>query len=119
MKNLVPYVNLETLKDSNGRIEAFLVRAAVNLPADSTPKHNGDGAIADNVLYRPLTISYNGTSSETKLFHFEFIIKRDEVGLLERGAKVNVKNGMQREGASLRGIEGTGGIAFDYEDIED
>lgn len=89
MKELVPYVNLETVKDKNGKIEKFVVRTVSYLPKDSTVTKSGEGEVADNIYYRPLTISYDGTSSEFDYFDVDFTIERKDVGLLERG--VNVK----------------------------
>nr|WP_321408300.1 hypothetical protein [uncultured Carboxylicivirga sp.] len=92
MKELVPYVNLETVKDSNGKIEKFVVRTVSYLPKDSKVTTSGEGPIADNILYRLLTISYDGTSTEFDYFGADFTINREDVGLLERGVNVKVKS---------------------------
>eukprot|EP01155_Anaeramoeba_flamelloides_P000669 Anaeramoba_flamelloidesa105123_7.p1 GENE.a105123_7~~a105123_7.p1 ORF type:complete len:125 (+),score=9.12 a105123_7:1-375(+) len=91
MKELVPYTNLETVKDSNGKITEFVVRTVSYLPKDSKVTTSGEGPVADNVLYRPLTISYDGTSTDFDYFGADFTIKREDVGLLERGVNVKVK----------------------------
>ena len=92
MKELVPYTNLETVKDSNGKITEFIVRTVSYLPKDSKVTTSGEGPVADNVLYRPLTISYDGTSTDFDYFGADFTIKREDVGLLERGVNVKVKS---------------------------
>ncbi len=91
MKEKVPYVNLETVKDSDGNIEKFVIRTVTYLPADSKVTGSGEGKVADSVLYRPLTISYTGTSTEYDYFGIDFTINREDVGLLERGSKIIVK----------------------------
>jgi hypothetical protein len=92
MEKFVPYVNLETVKNKNGKIEKFIVRTVSYLPKDSKVTTSGEGPIADNVYYRPLTINYNGTSDEFDYFGADFTIERKDVGLLERGATVKVKS---------------------------
>ncbi|MBK3518957.1 hypothetical protein [Carboxylicivirga marina] len=117
MKKLVPYVNMETVKDKNGKIEKFVVRTVSYLPADSTVTKSGEGEVADNVYYRPLTITYNGTSEEFEYFDVDFTIERKDVGLLERGVNVKVKIA----GAMTRSSEGESvddeeeGTIIDYE----
>ncbi len=91
MKEKVPYINLETVKDSDGNIEKFVIRTVTYLPKDSKTVGSGEGKIADSVLYRPLTISYDGTSTDYDYFGVDFTINREDVGLLERGAKIIVK----------------------------
>ncbi len=124
MKKLVPYVNLETVKDKEGKIEQFIVRTVSYLPADSNPpKEVIEGPIADNVLYRPLTIPYDGTSDKFNYFGVDFIINRADVGLLERGVKVLVKytgvsaKAMSTSSDNLTDPTGdSGGTIVEYED---
>lgn len=104
MKKFVPYVNMETVKDKNGKIEKFEIRTVTYLPKDSKITTSGEGAIADNVLYRPLTISYTGTSEDFDYFGADFTINRKDVGLLERGVNVKVKSAVASPMA--RGAEG-------------
>jgi hypothetical protein len=92
MKELVPYVNLETVKDANGKIEKFVVRTVSYLPKDSNITTSGEGEVADNVYYRPLTITYDGTSTDFDYFGADFTINRKDIGLLERGVNVKVKS---------------------------
>ena len=118
MKELVPYVNLETVKDKNGKIEKFVVRTVSYLPKDSKVTKSGEGPVADNVYYRPLTINYDGTASEFDYFDVDFTIERNDVGLLERGVNVKVKSSgtaeRSMESNSLRDDENTGTI-IEYE----
>ncbi|MCG8579042.1 MAG: hypothetical protein MI866_03960 [Bacteroidales bacterium] len=118
MEKLVPYVNLETVKDKNGKIEKFVVRTVSYLPKDSTITKSGEGEVADNVYYRPLHIIYNGTSEEFDYFGVDFTIERKDVGLLERGVNVKVKNAnvMTRstEGDTSNDDENTGTV-IEYE----
>lgn len=125
MREKVPYVNLETVKDQNGNIEAFKIRTVSYLPKDSKPTASGEGKVADKVLYRPLTINYSGTSTEFDYFGVDFTIKREEVGLLERGVNVKVKsNGFTetRDAMAMSarilndGDEGDEGTTLEYED---
>ncbi|MBS2213338.1 hypothetical protein KEM09_18125 [Carboxylicivirga mesophila] len=124
MKELVPYVNLETVKGTNGKIEQFIVRTVSYLPDDSTVTKTGEGEVADNVYYRPLTITYTGTSSTFKAFDVDFTINRKDVGLLERGANVKVKSAVvvaqSADVAVLREPVGDeGGVTIEYDDEED
>ncbi|MCU4158307.1 hypothetical protein J1N10_20200 [Carboxylicivirga sp. A043] len=124
MKKFVPYVNMETVKDKDGKIERFEVRTVTYLPKDSKITTSGEGALADNVLYRPLTISYNGTSAEFDYFGADFTIQRKDVGLLERGVNVKVKSAvvearaMAMDSGELKdGDEGSStGVVIEYED---
>nr|WP_319399726.1 hypothetical protein [uncultured Carboxylicivirga sp.] len=119
MKKLVPYVNLETVKDSNGKITQFVLRTVSYLPKDSKVTTSGEGPIADNVLYRPLTISYDGTSTDFDYFGADFTIKREDVGLLERGVNVKVKlisTEMPIAKNSL-GDEEESGSLLEYQDV--
>ncbi len=120
MKELVPYVNLETVKGTSGKIEQFVVRTVSYLPEDSTVTKNGEGEVADNVYYRPLTISYTGTSTTFKAFDVDFTINRKDIGLLERGVNVKVKSAVvvaqSADVAVLRDGEGNGGVSVDYEE---
>ena len=125
MKKFVPYVNMETVKDGNGNIERFEIRTVTYLPKDSKITTSGEGPVADNVLYRPLTISYNGTSSEFDYFGADFTINRKDVGLLERGVRVKVTSSTFAERSmaseSLRdgsdgGDGGDGGTTLEYEE---
>lgn len=127
MREKVPYVNMQTVKDENGKIKEFIVRTVSYLPKDSKPVGSGEGDIADNILYRPLTISYSGTSTEFDYFGVDFTIQREEIGLLERGVNVKVKfNGVNEKSASLamssedikiKGDEGgEEGTSIQYED---
>ena len=123
MRKKVPYVNLETVKDQNGNIEAFKIRTVSYLPKDSKPTGSGEGKVADKILYRPLTINYSGTSTEFDYFGVDFTIKREEVGLLERGVNVKVKsNGLTETRAmamsaeSLKDGEVDEGLRVEYED---
>jgi len=125
MKEKVPYVNMETVKDEHGKIKEFIIRTVSYLPNDSKPTGSGEGEIADNLLYRPLTINYSGTSTEFDYFGVNFVIDRDDVGLLERGVNVKVKsNGisetrvaMAMSEETIKGDEGgSGGIVIEYED---
>lgn len=128
MREKVPYVNMETVKDQNGNIEAFKIRTVSYLPKDSKPTASGEGKVADKVLYRPLTINYSGTSTEFDYFGVDFTIKREEVGLLERGVNVKVKsNGFTetRDAMAMSsevmkdGDSGTGGIIIEYDEEDD
>ena len=125
MREKVPYVNMETVKDENGKIKEFIIRTVSHLPKDSKPTGSGEGEIADKILYRPLTINYSGTSKEFDYFGVDFTISREEVGLLERGVSVKVKsNGitasrtaMAMSENTVKGDEGgSGGIVIEYED---
>ncbi|MBI9062062.1 MAG: hypothetical protein JEZ14_08725 [Marinilabiliaceae bacterium] len=127
MRKKVPYVNLETVKDQDGNIEAFKIRTVSYLPKDSKPTGSGEGKVADKILYRPLTINYSGTSTEFYYFDVDFTVKREEVGLLERGVNVKVKsNGvtetrteMEMSSEVLKDGDGnTGGITVEYEEDE-
>ncbi|MBS2099846.1 hypothetical protein [Carboxylicivirga linearis] len=115
MKELVPYTNLETVKDSNGKITEFVVRTVSYLPKDSKITTSGEGPVADNVLYRPLTISYDGTSTDFDYFGADFTIKREDVGLLERGVNVKVKSTTSSlKSATYGDPEDEGGVSIDY-----
>ncbi|WP_439184996.1 hypothetical protein [Carboxylicivirga taeanensis] len=118
MKEFVPYVNLDTVKDANGKIEKFVVRTVSYLPDDSTITKSGEGEVADNVYFRPLTITYTGTSTTFKAFDVDFTINRKDIGLLERGANVKVKSAVvvaqAADVAMLRDDENTGTI-IEYE----
>ena len=124
MRKFVPYVNLETVKDSEGRIERFVVRTVTYLPEDSKITTSGEGKIADNVLYRQLRINYTGTSDKFNYFGEDFTIEREDVGLLERGVNVKVVSAsletqpMARTSAdAVKGDEGdSGGLTVEYED---
>lgn len=125
MRKFVPYVNLETVKGSDGRIEKFIVRTVTYLPEDSKITTSGEGKIADNVLYRQLRINYTGTSSKFDYFGEDFTINREDVGLLERGVNVKVISASAQASSLTRasaeavkgdeGDEGTGGITVEYE----
>lgn len=121
MKEKVPYVNLETVKDSDGNIEKFVIRTVTYLPADSKVTGSGEGKIADSVLYRPLTISYTGTSTEYDYFGIDFTINREDVGLLERGSKIIVKSAEETgfKMASLDETDKQAGTVVEYEDDGD
>jgi len=123
MREKVPYVNLETVKDQDGNIEAFKIRTVSYLPKDSKPTASGEGTVSDRILYRPLTINYSGTSTEFDYFGVDFTINRKEVGLLERGVNVKVKsNGLTETRAmamsseSVKGEEAEEGTTLEYED---
>ncbi len=123
MKKFVPYVNMETVKDSNGNIERFEVRTITYLPKDSKITTSGEGTVADNVYYRPLTITYNGTSEDFDYFSADFTIQREDIGLLERGVNVKVKSmTLSSDSISLRSAsqtmndEGSTGVSVDYEE---
>jgi len=119
MKELVPYVNLETVKDSNGKITEFVVRTVSYLPKDSKITTSGEGPVADNVLYRPLTISYDGTSTEFDYFGADFTIKREDVGLLERGVNVKVKPmASSLKSTSYGDPVEEKGLVVEYEDVD-
>lgn len=104
MKKFVPYVNMETVKDSTGKIERFEIRTVTYLPKDSKITTSGEGAVADNVFYRPLSISYDGTSPEFDYFGADFTILRKDIGLLERGVSVKVKSASALEVRSARSM---------------
>ncbi|MCU4177129.1 hypothetical protein [Carboxylicivirga sp. N1Y90] len=122
MRKFVPYVNLETVKGSDGRIEKFIIRTVTYLPEDSKITTSGEGKIADNVLYRQLRINYTGTSNKFDYFGEDFTIEREDVGLLERGVNVKVVSAsleaqpMAR--TSAEGDEGDEGTSLDYNEIE-
>lgn len=124
MEKLVPYVNLETVKGNSGKIEKFIVRTVSYLPKDSTVTKSGEGEVADNVYYRPLSIIYDGTSEEFDYFGVDFTIERKDVGLLERGVTVKVKSSvvasraMSADSTAAEGEdEGDGGsVAVEYEE---
>lgn len=93
MEKLQPYVNLSSQKDSKGNIEAFIIKAVALLPKGSKSQITGGGDVADNVTARPVIIEY--TPLLTKDFEpaeFELVIKRAEIGLLERGVEIQVKS---------------------------
>ncbi|GEM_PF-7039427 len=121
MKKYVPYVNMETVKDADGNIEKFVVRTVSYLPADSKISTSGEGSIADNVYYRPLTVTYTGTSSDFDYFKADFTIERKDVGLLERGVNVKVVNGETMEASALKSSAASysgsndKGVIIDYE----
>ncbi len=118
MKELVPYVNLETVKDANGKIEKFVVRTVSYLPKDSTIATSGEGEVADNVYYRPLTITYDGTSTEFDYFGADFTIERKDIGLLERGVNVKVKSAVvvaQAADMAVLGDDENTGTIIEYE----
>jgi len=110
---------METVKDGNGKIERFEIRTVTYLPKDSKITTSGEGAVADNVLYRPLTISYDGTSSEFDYFGADFTIHRKDVGLLERGVNVKVKSASlmasSAESESMKDGDEDNGTVIDYE----
>ncbi|WP_430815851.1 hypothetical protein [Carboxylicivirga sp. RSCT41] len=122
MEKYVPYVNLETVKGKNGKIEKFIVRTVSYLPKDSTVTKTGEGEVADNVYYRPLTITYNGTSDEFDYFGVDFTVERKDVGLLERGVRVMVKSAvvearaMATDSSEMKDTEGDPGVVIEYED---
>jgi len=126
MRKKVPYVNLETVKDQNGNIEAFKIRTVSYLPKDSKPTGSGEGKVADKILYRPLTINYSGTSTEFDYFDVDFTITREEVGLLERGVNVRVKSNGLTETRAMEmssevmkdGDDDGHGLVIEYEDPE-
>jgi len=113
------------VKDKDGNIEAFKIRTVSYLPKDSEPTGSGEGKVADKILYRPLTINYSGTSTEFDYFDVDFTVKREEVGLLERGVNVRVKSNdvtasrdtMMMNEEVLRDEENDG-ITFEYVDPE-
>ena len=113
MKKFVPYVNLETVKDSDGKIERFIVRTVSYLPADSKIATSGEGKIADSVLYRPLTITYSGTSDKFDYFGADFTIERKDVGLLERGVNVKINSSSSD---MLKDGDDEGGVIIEFED---
>ncbi len=124
MKKHAAYVNMETVKNKDGRIEEFKIRTVSYLPSDSAPTISGEGQVSDRILYRPLTINYGGTSTNFAYFPLEFTVKRDDVGLLERGVKVKVKpNGVPETRATMAMTEETlsvneaeEGTTLEYED---
>jgi len=119
MKKFVPYVNMETVKDKNGKIEKFVIRTVCYLPKGSNITTSGEGPVDDNVYYRPLTISYDGTSDEFAYFDEDFTIERKDVGLLERGVNVKVKSasGMGRsEESESTNDEEDKGVIIEFED---
>ena len=123
MKKFVPYVNLETVKDSDGKIERFNVSTVTYLPEDSKISTSGEGKVSDSTQYRKLTISYTGTSAEFDYFGADFAIERKDVGLLERGVKVVVKSAgtapmaMSELSGEIKDPTGdTGGTTVEYED---
>ncbi|MBR8536334.1 hypothetical protein KDU71_12250 [Carboxylicivirga sediminis] len=121
MKELVPYVNLETVKGTSGKIEQFIVRTVSYLPDDSTITKSGEGEVADNVYYRPLTITYTGTSSTFKTFDVDFTINRKDVGLLERGVNVKLKSAVvvaqSADVAMLSDDDDGQGQVVEYDDL--
>ena len=126
MKELVPYVNMETVKDAHGKIQRFIVRTVTNLPEDCKITTSGEGKIADNVYHRPLTISYSEMTDDFDAVNHEFVIERQDIGLLERGVRVRVvKNGLQEkvvartmEACSTSSEGEGGGVSIEYEEID-
>lgn len=120
MKKLVPYVNLETVKNKDGQIESFIIHTVSYLPADSNVTLSGLGKVGDNVLYRPLSINYDGTSGKFDYFDEDFVIERNDVGLLERGAKVTVKAASavmtKSSGSESTDDDDEGGTTVEYDD---
>lgn len=123
MKKFVPYVNMETVKDKNGKIEKFVIRTVCYLPKGSNITTSGEGPVDDNVYYRPLTITYDGTSTDFEYFDSDFTVERKDVGLLERGVNVKVESALRvsatasSDDESMRDPQGDkGSITVEYED---
>lgn len=113
MKKFTPFVNVETIKNEDGNVKEFNVRTISFLPKDSEISLSGEGKSSDKVIYRKLEMKYSGTSEEYDYFKVNFTIGRDEIGLLERGVKVNVK---PSENIAIATARGNDGNPIDYED---
>ncbi|ASB50890.1 hypothetical protein [Alkalitalea saponilacus] len=107
MEKLVPYVNLGYENDNSGNLNEFILNVSAMLPDDSKTKISGDGKISDDKHYRPITIDYNGGSKELKEFDFKIKIKRKDIGLLERGIKVELAEAGAKD-------HGKKGVIIDY-----
>jgi len=123
LKSSIVHAQCTSIKDKDGNIEAYKIRTIAYLPKNSEPSVLGLGKGSNYYEYRPIRINASGTSTEFDYFGVNFVIDRDDVGLLERGVNVKVKfNGVSvtrssNAMATLSDPQGDqGGLTVEYED---
>lgn len=110
----IPYVQMELSRVATGDVYEYVVEVNANLPTDSNPTLMGDGEIDDDVEYRAVTYSYEGTSTEYQEFSIQFTISPDELGLVEKGIYITVE---PNESNTLKGLGNPGSVS-EYLDNE-